>query len=202
MCLFLEIMPSNKVSKKVSKIKAWTETDMWNAMEECKNNPLASRRAIAKAKNIGESTLRIRLKEKEKRGTAELMPLGRRPAFPAETEKLIAQCIEIKCKNGFSPTHSDLQNNFQKDVLANKLKVPFKDGRPGRDWMKGFMTRNKLSLKKASMLSLARRSNPSTPFIIHDLYDQLEKIYEIWTLLQFGTVMRQASPWTLTVRRS
>ena len=55
--------------------------------------------------------------------------------------------------------------------------VQFKDGRPGLVWMKNFMKRNRLSHnKKAEMISCARKSNTSNPFIIYDFYDLLEKV--------------------------
>ena len=38
------------------------------------------------------------------------------------------------------------------------------------------MTRNKLSLKKANMISNARKSATSNPFIIYDIFDVIEKI--------------------------
>ena len=52
--------------------------------------------------------------------------------------------------------------NNQIEVAENQ----FKDGRPGRTCLKFFMKRNKLSLKKASMICVARKSNTSNPFII------------------------------------
>jgi len=38
------------------------------------------------------------------------------------------------------------------------------------------MKRNHLTLKKAEMISTARMSNTSNPFIIFDFYDTLEKV--------------------------
>ena len=62
-------------------------------------------------------------------------------------------------------------------VAVNKLSIPiFASGRPGKDWFHAFMKRNKLSLKKANMISAARKSATGNPFIIHDFYDQLEKV--------------------------
>ena len=39
------------------------------------------------------------------------------------------------------------------------------------------MKRNRLTHKKAEMISCARKSNTSNPFIIYDFYEQLEKVY-------------------------
>ena len=38
------------------------------------------------------------------------------------------------------------------------------------------MRRNKLSHKKAKMISSARKSNMANPFIIYDFFDQLEEV--------------------------
>lgn len=63
-------------------------------------------------------------------------------------------------------------------IIENKIEVrQFKDNRPGMKWMKNFMKRNKLSHKKAEMISVARKSNTSNPFLIYDFYDQLEKVW-------------------------
>lgn len=65
-----------------------------------------------------------------------------------------------------------------KDYLdSNKITVSqFKNNKPGYKWMKGFMKRNRLTNKKAEMISAARKSNTSNPFIIYDFFDQLEKV--------------------------
>ena len=55
----------------------------------------------------------------------------------------------------------------------------FKDGKPGYTWLRGFLKRNKLTLKKAEMISSARMSNTSNAFIIYDFYDQLERVIMI-----------------------
>ena len=59
----------------------------------------------------------------------------------------------------------------------NKIEVhQFKNGRPGITWLRNFMKRNKLTHKKAEMISSARLSNTSNAFIIYDFYDLLEKV--------------------------
>ena len=61
-------------------------------------------------------------------------------------------------------------------VVENNIKTPFKNDRPGRTWIKMFLKRNKLSLKKASMICISRKSNTANPFVIYDFYDKLENI--------------------------
>ena len=62
----------------------------------------------------------------------------------------------------------------------NKLgNSQFKNGsRPGPKWMKHFMKGNRLSIKKAEMISLARKSSTSNPFIIYGYYNLLEKSFQ------------------------
>ena len=69
---------------------------------------------------------------------------------------------------------SYMRANNRNEAVENQ----FKDGRPGRTWLKSFMKRNKLSLKKASMICIARKSNTSNPFIIYDFFGKLEEILQ------------------------
>ena len=50
----------------------------------------------------------------------------------------------------------------------------FSNNRPGYKWIKNFLKHNRLTLKKAEMISTARMVNTSNPFIIYDFYDTLE----------------------------
>ena len=62
-------------------------------------------------------------------------------------------------------------------VCINQIDATqFQDGHPGITWLKSFMTHNKLTHKKAEMISSARKANTSNPFIIYDFYDQLEQV--------------------------
>ena len=64
-------------------------------------------------------------------------------------------------------------------IQINGIKAnQFKDGKPGNKWFKNFMKRNKLSLKKAEMISTAPKANSSNPFIIYDFFDQVEKVFQ------------------------
>ena len=58
---------------------------------------------------------------------------------------------------GFSPSRSQLKDIVQDYVTMNKIENPFKNNHPGKDWIKGFMQRNNLSMKTANILSHARK---------------------------------------------
>ena len=70
----------------------------------------------------------------------------------------------------------DLVKEYNKINGFDPAQFRQNDGRPGRTWVSNFMQRNQLSLKKAEMISSARISNTSNPFIIYDFFDQLEKV--------------------------
>ena len=53
---------------------------------------------------------------------------------------------------------------------------PLNDDRPGKDWLHNFMKQQKLSTKKATIISAARKADTANPFIIFDFYEVAEKI--------------------------
>ena len=62
-------------------------------------------------------------------------------------------------------------------ILVKKIEVKqFKDNRSGLMWMKNFMKGNKLSHKKAEMISCARKANTPNPFIIYDFYNIIDEV--------------------------
>ena len=62
-------------------------------------------------------------------------------------------------------------------ILVNKIEVKqFKDDRTVLMWMKNFMKCNKLSHKKAEMISSARKANTSNPFVIYDFYNLIDEV--------------------------
>lgn len=124
----------------------------------------------------------------------EELPKGRRPEFTKETVNILADCIGVLCKCGFSPTQGDILDIVQEYAQANGITTRFKNGRPGYDWLKAFMKRNNLSMKKANMISSARKSATGNPFIIWDFYELLQKIvtennlaaHQIWNCDESG----------------
>ena len=71
----------------------------------------------------------------------------------------------------------------QEYVSKNKIEgTRFNNNRPGYKWMKNFLKRNRLTMKKAEMISTARMANTSNPFIIYDFYDTLERASTLLSL--------------------
>ena len=54
---------------------------------------------------------------------------------------------------------------MQEYVESNKLTTPFKNNRPGKKWVKSFMKHNRMSSKKTNIISSARQSTTSNPFL-------------------------------------
>ena len=62
-------------------------------------------------------------------------------------------------------------------IIINKLETSqFKDPRPALTWIKNFIKRNKLTHKKAEMISSARKSNTANLFIIYNFFDYNVKV--------------------------
>ena len=131
-------------------------------------------RKTAEKYGMSEGALRCRLKMK-KEGKS-LIGSGRSTVLSPAAEEQLAKSIGTICSLGFSPTREQIKDLVQEYVCNHELRTPFKDGRPGKDWLRAFMARNKLSMKKANMISSARKSATSNPFIIFDFYDVLDKL--------------------------
>lgn len=131
-------------------------------------------KGTARQFKIPESTLRHRMKMLQ--NGKELVGSGRKTALTADMERDLAHCIQTLFNAGFSPSADEVKNLVKDFVVSNKLKTPFKDGRPGKDWFKKFLSRQKLSTKKATMISAARKAATANPFIIYDFYEVIDKV--------------------------
>ena len=54
--------------------------------------------------------------------------------------------------------------------------MPFTNDRPDKDLGRNFMRHNKLSTKKANIISSTQKSSTLNPFLIHDFYDAIKEI--------------------------
>ena len=133
-----------------------------------------SLRTTASKYGISEGGLRYRVKQFQK---GELnVKQGRPTAFNVETEKQLAGCIEVMCKLGFSPTVPEILDLVAQYLKTNNiLTTSFPSGRPGKDWFYAFIKRNNLLMKKATMISSARKSATANPFVIYDFL-QLDEL--------------------------
>ena len=75
---------------------------------------------------------------------------------------------------GFGPTLNKMIEIVQDYVLANNITTQWIDDRPGYDWAKSLMARQKLSLKKSGLMQVARKNVTADPFVIYGLYTLLK----------------------------
>ena len=155
------------------RLKRWNTEDANKALIHVRNG-MSMRKAAAKF-GMSEGTLRF-LKKKNSRGESLDSQSGKSTALPQNVEENLARCIGVLCKLGFSPSKEEIMSLVAEYIKVNQIKVgAFKNGRPGYDWFTAFMKRNNLSLKKANMISSARKSATANPFIINDFFDLLEE---------------------------
>ena len=112
-----------------------------------------------------------------KQGVA-LVGSGKKTALTSEEERQLAKCIEELCSLGFSPTRGQVIDLVKDYVTLRKLNTPFKENRPGKEWLRKCLRRNSLSTKKANMISAARMATTSNPFVMYDFFDTVQKIIE------------------------
>ena len=153
--------------------KTWTKEDVKQALEEVENRSV-SIRATAKKYGMTGGTLRKRIKMKKE--NKFIVGGGRPPTFDKDVEKELTECISTMCKLGFSPNKSQLKDIIQNYVMANSIHMPFTNNQPGKDWVQNFMCHNKLSTKKANIISSAQKSSTSNLFLIYDFYYVIEEI--------------------------
>ena len=105
-----------------------------------------------------------------------LVGSGSKTALTPEQVKQLALRIGELCTLRFSPTRSQGTDLVQYYVTLHGIKTPFKENRPGKEWLSNFLKRNKLNTKKANMISYARMANTSNPFVVYDFFETIEKI--------------------------
>ena len=104
---------------------------------------------------------------------------GGQLSLTEETEEKLARCISELCRLGFSVTVNEIIELVAEYLSVNNIIITkFKDNKQGTYWLSGFMKRHNLSLKKAEMICLARKSVTENPFIIFGFYDILSEIIE------------------------
>ena len=155
------------------KKSSWDRDDIECALREIETTN-ASVLSVAKKYGMAEGTLRYRLTLKKK--GKEFVGSGRHPILTLEEERELAGIISTMSNVGFAPTKDEIRLLVHEYVRLNNLKNPFKNDVPGRTWFKNFLQRQKLSCKKATMLSSARKSATANPFIVYNFYEMIEKI--------------------------
>ena len=158
--------------------KKWTEEAMKSAIEAVGDisgdeKAILSVRGTAKRFNVLVETLR-----RQVTGLVDVnCRPGPRPVFSKrEEERLSNYCIQM-ADMGFRLSKEDVICSAF--LLAEKsgLKHPFKNGKAGKAWFEGFLSRNpQLSTRQAQSLSVARATSANKETII-DFFGKLGSLY-------------------------
>ena len=100
---------------------------------------------------------------------------GRKPDLSDTNENILADNLSVMSKWGFGLMAEEVMDIVQDFVIANNLKTRFKNGRPGRDWLRSFFSRHKLTLKKPEIQEGSRFRQQEDPFIVYGFLDLVEK---------------------------
>ena len=133
--------------------QTWTKDQMSQAITEIESGGSIR---VAKKFSINESTIRSRLERKKISGVS-FIGFGRPTVFSKKIENQLATCIKKMCSVGFSPTTNEVKKLVQEYVKDNNISTPFTDTMPGKGWFNGFMSRNKILLKKSKLHLLCQK---------------------------------------------
>ena len=104
---------------------------------------------------------------------------GGQLSLTEETEEKLARCISEFCRIGVNVTVIEIIELVAEYLSVNNIIVTkFKDNKPGTYWLSGFIKRHKISLKKAEIKCLVRKSVTENPFVIFGFYDILSEVIE------------------------
>ena len=110
-----------------------------------------SLREAAKVYGIPRSTLNDKLRGKTPIETTQ----GPSPILTTEEEDMLVEWAKTMNAIGYGRTKNDVLDKVQEIIQSSEphRKNPFKGGRPGKDWWKGFLRRHpRLSLRSPRQL--------------------------------------------------
>ena len=115
------------VKPKLSKYQnCWQEKVVERALHEVRNG--GTLKSAARKYRMLNGTLKMEKWGKEMTGS------GRKTALTVEEEKDLAECIAVLSEAGFSHSVDKIKSLLQDYIIADKIKMPFKDGPLGKDW--------------------------------------------------------------------
>lgn len=106
------------------------------------------------------------------------MGAGRATVLNWEDELELEQCLIARAKMGYPCDKRELLDLVGNYVHEKGIANPFRGGKPGQKWYKGFMNRHPtLSLKKPEQIQKVRITSRD-PLIIFLFFDTLESLYK------------------------
>lgn len=145
---------------------------MMNAVNDVQSNLLSIKMAAFKYK-INRTTLMNHLKGNNSG------KVGRPTILTLNEETVIVHAIQKLGDWGFGIDRRVVQDIVQDFIIRVDRKTPFKDGKPGRDWMYSFENRWKTVLtRRVSQPLPANRAYACNDHILSDFYDKLEAVLD------------------------
>lgn len=101
--------------------------------------------------------------------------VGFQTALAAIHERELASCIKLMAKWGWGFTPEEIKDVVKEFVKAKNIKTPFKDGRPGYDWLKNFKRHPEIAPRKTEQLSTTR-ARAEDPEVLNHWYQLLDHV--------------------------
>lgn len=103
---------------------------------------------------------------------------GRGTTLSSLFEEELAECLKLLASWGWGFSTEELKNVVQEFIESVKLETPFVGGRPGKDWIQGFLKRHPdIVWRKTEHLSNAR-ARAEDPQVLAAWFDLLEKVLD------------------------
>lgn len=166
-------MPRNYIKKRDP--PPYSKQNLANAVSDVKEKRRSYRDA-SKFYHIPVSVIYNRIAGRKI--PVEKMGAGVSTTLGIKEENHTVTCLKMRASSGYPCNKIELLKLIGEYAKLKNLKTRFKEGIPGEDWYRGFMSRHpSLSLKKPEHLQKLRKASRK-PEIIYDFYDKLKKIVE------------------------
>ena len=161
---------------------SWTTETMTQALADVKSGKFTAYGAI-KHYGIKETTFRRHLNAV--RAGCEVQKPGKPPILTKEEEREIELTCQLFAEWGFGLTKAEVVNVVADYCSYLKKPNPFRNGRPGNDWWKGFLKRHPgLTSRKPQQLQTARANAATKANIDHWFLQCLEPVLQNLQLLE------------------
>ncbi|KAK9679574.1 hypothetical protein QE152_g39892 [Popillia japonica] len=145
--------------------KAYMQDQLLEAANEVK----IGRRTVSQARKIYNIPLNTLIDHIKGRRGKLSSTFGRPTSLSIQDETELAEYLSKLEKYGFGLSRKEVMDLVGEYVKSNKIKTPFKDGIPNKDWLIAFMRRQNLSIKKPEDVEIARRRSID-PFLINQYF--------------------------------
>ena len=167
----------------------YERADLQKAVEAVRQGSMSLRQA-ASTYSIPRSTISDRVTGKIQDGAT----MGKQSAIPIDVENKIIDESMAAYEKGLGLSRVQLMRKAGRVCADLKMKTPFRNGVPGKDWFRGLMSRHpELSLRKPSKISVnrARRNEQVTASYFSDLgsiidRNQIINPAHVWNMDETG----------------